>query len=221
MKKRLLISMITIVAAIIVTFSIIFIIPSKKQKLSIVNYNGTILDLGEYNVNGYKKEMYANEKEKISFYVKDKRKFYNDIIKQNAFYDYKLDYNSDKYFAYGFIYKDNSLFRYIVGDDNYIEIESYYGSIYILDEKTNQKEDCIVPGPFNLYMSSDELEVIDYSLNYDQFVQMILLFTNDYYDYDLDKIHLKGYKRDGCITSKYLITIYNHNNEIKVGLYNE
>lgn len=118
-----------IAISVLLAIVLLLLIPKdNNKKIVLSGYNNQdTLDLGEYKVTNYKKEeSYYGEYNRITFEVEDSNDFYNNVIKKNQYYNENLDFDNDRYFVYGYMIINNSLFNYSITNDNIVTIMSNY-----------------------------------------------------------------------------------------------
>lgn len=227
--KRIIIAISTILGVIIISLVIVLLVLNRKTRLIIESYDyHTKIDLGEYEVQDLRIEKMDNTR--LIFKVKSNNSFYNDFIKTNQGYVSDLDYDIDGLFGYGFLVYDNYALKYVIENDNSVEISELICSWNIDEDKINEYYSGIywthivsykMVGPMKCYLSYDRLNeeeryqsLDDERITFDMLVDIYSHISNDYYKIENDTIYLKGYVY-GSFTVDGKTVHFNNDRDIK------
>ena len=227
--KKIILTISIIICSIALAIVLVIIIPTNMKDLSVSNYyNEETLKLGEYKVNNYKKEKYANKLESIIFDVDNANLFYNDVIKTNDYYNSDLDFNIEGYYAYGFMCISKYVFRYTIIKKT-VCIEACFGIYQVTDEDINNNHNYYIPGPFEIlylnkngFLNMENNYYVIYDLKFNQLVKLFSYLPKDFYSIESNEILFKGEEKrfddNQLIYSDYVVKAVNVDNEIRVML---
>lgn len=104
------------VSAIVLSVALVVLIVSLSNSKKTIIVKGILekdeLSLGKQKVFNYHYDKINGESEVITFTVKSPNSFYNNVIKQNDFYNENLVFDRGDLLAYGFLTSNESIFSY-------------------------------------------------------------------------------------------------------------
>ena len=230
--KKIITSLSIIFLAILGMFFCIFIVGNKKKEILIESYDKQVsLNLGKYYVYNYE-EIELNECNKyVSFNVKSKDAFYNDVLKKNENYKSVLEFKISTFDIYGFIVLDNHIFEYNILKNNVKLME--LGSFYFYDKNviSEQEYSSLVnyffAGPLKFplsykmldkkssYYVNNELKDVEYdyyssisenNITMDMLYKIYSFIDSNLYDIVDGEIYLKGLFFRDSYQKKYEIS---------------
>lgn len=234
MKKKGIIRGLIILLSSITAIVLVLTLRNTKTRLILYSCDkAATLDLGEYKVKDYVKNRSNGREYTISFYVDNKRDFYNSIIVKSKYYQEELDFDMKYYgfdnivFAYGYFIIHNRLFNYWIGEESsFVSIAPCSGIFFTEDDSF------LINYPVHDRLSVKNLnnekeawlyqELSEYYTNYEM-VLKIAEHMPSYTKIEDDGVYVKGCYLDkdtnqDVLTDDYLIKIYEDENGIvKVG----
>lgn len=236
--KKIVIALVIIAVSIITSIIIVLSIPKGYKEVKIEGFNSEVtLNLGKYKVKNYKKTKISGDCECVEFNVNSTSDYYNNVIKKSDLYMEDLDFDVENYDVFGFLYKENTFFKYTI-KDGLIHIESSIGSYYDNQDKSNMTK-YYIPGPFAINSSYTSIQeennsnfffdtlLSDKNINFDMIKIIISHLDEDYWKYENEEIYIKGFyyfeKIKGqeyvkTISNDYLFKIREENNIVRVRL---
>lgn len=228
------------VSAIVLSITLVVLIVLLSNSKKTIIVKGILekdeLSLGKQKVFNYHYDKINGESEVITFTVKSPNSFYNNVIKQNDFYNENLVFDRDDLLAYGFLTSNESIFSYEIKENGAVKISSVFGSYYDHEKNNNY----YIPGPFSLNISADKLldeEEMTFKYyskpnddwlanNFDALKQVVCALPSSFYSIVDDYILIKGEcisyqdSKEEIVLSHYLLKIYEDNNAVRITHYN-
>ncbi len=233
MKKKGIIIGLIILLSSITAIILVLTLRNTKTRLVLNSYDEIVtIDLGEYKVKDYKKNIISGGNYEISFYVTNKRDFYNEVIIKSDYYKEELDFDlkangiDQMAYVYGYFIEEYRLFNYFMDEKGYVRISSC--SSYFIKDNYYYNFDL----PLYFSLSRDRLNVEEKSwiyttlteklTNYDMMITIAKSMNSAHYAIEEDCIYVKGYYFDDknieVLSDDYLIKIYeDENGKVKVG----
>ena len=214
--KKIIISIVSIIAGVILAITLVFVFHDKKTDIYIESsYNDVKLSLGKTKVkdiNNTRSSFYDKQRE---YFMSDPYEFYESNIKTSEYYNSKLTFYTENNKIYGYLIKDEVSFKYEVKDDEiclstmameYNGNETY-GMILcdIGDFITSQNQET----KYSAFLSQWFIFSKPSILKYDDIIELYKCMNQDMVKIEDDAIYLKGYDISMNLSSDYIVKIIN------------
>lgn len=218
--KKLIFSCISIISGILIVLGIILIVKPKKTKINITSLDKLVtLELKKYKVSDYEME-YKDGNQVITFEVFKGKRFYDEVICKNEYFDSSLIIEETANKMCGYMIKDNRIFRYNINQEM-VEIRAWqtmyydgYNNYYIsMPALSNLSFDLLKDeSKYNIYTHFQDRDITFEYLN-----KLVTKFDTNLYKIEDGIIYLKGISSiDFSYSQNYLIKLYERNNRLYI-----
>ncbi len=229
--KKIIITLSVIVISITTAILLVVLWPNNMEELKVTNYNGIVLNFGTYKAKNFIREEIANQRDTISFDVENENEFYNNVIKINEHYNSDLDFEIDKYYAYGYYCFDDCIFNYTIRNKKVCITACFVIYQDVLDYDKMIYKNYVLPGPFlGSYIHKDSFEdgidclKMDSLIGYKDMAKLISYLPQKIWIYQNDTVLMKGIRNEtsgDVIYSDYVLELFEKNEFTYVRLHNE
>ena len=217
--KKIIISIVSIIAGVILAITLVFVFHDKKTDIYIESsYNDVKLSLGKTKVkdiNNTRSSFYDKQRE---YFMSDPYEFYESNIKTSEYYNSKLTFYTENNKIYGYLIKDEVSFKYEVKDDE-ICLSTMATDYYENDTDT---ELYLILCDTYKFINNDTTDfeekrdfyrwhVFHYKqvIKYDDIIELYKCMNQDMVKIEDDGIYLKGYDYDMYLSEDYIVKIVN------------
>ena len=225
--KKITIYLLTIILCAALAVFVSFRFVNKGTDITVSSSDETIkLDFGKEKVTNVQEGGESGLNYFISFDEGDDLNFYDDKIKTSEYYFSDLDYSIESLDHYGFLIKENHLFKYEINgihiklqgiSGSFIEEGYYIINMPIWNDITTDGFDIN-----NIYYYDRNSSLSDNKVSYEMLKNILGHFDNKYYKIINGEIYLKGENEleDNQLSNDYLIKIKENDGKVVVSLAN-
>ena len=215
---------VSIILGALIAVSLILIFTDTKKEVYIKSsYNDVKLTLGKTKVKrSYTAGSSRYDNQRV-YVLNDTYNFYEEFIVKSKYYNKTLEYIKDNDDIYGYLIKDNVIFKYMVTDelikfsttafdcgveemfidkDCNIVLCDFIKLIH--EEKINEAnyDEIMLYSSWNIFYESE-------AFKYNDIVELYKYMNQDMVKIENDGIYIKGYNIDMVLTSDYIVKIIN------------
>lgn len=222
--KKIIMPILSIILGALIAVSLILIFTDTKKEVYIKSsYNDVKLTLGKTKVKRSYTAGSSRYDNQRAYVLNDTYNFYEEFIVKSKYYNKTLEYIKDNDDIYGYLIKDNIIFKYMVTD----ELIKFSTTTFDcgVEEMFIDKDYNIVLCDFIKLIHEEEIndanydEIMLYSswdifyeseaFKYNDIVELYKCMNQDMVKIANDGIYLKGYNIDMVLTSDYIVKIIN------------
>ena len=214
--KKIIISIVSILVGIILAVILVFVFYDKKTEVCIESsYNDVKLSLGKTKIKKLVNTGSSPYDNCHIYYMSDPYEFYESNIKISEYYNSKLTFYDDSDNIYGYLIKENVVFKYYITDDDiwlttmathYNGNETYDMILCdVGDFITSKNKEAKYSAFLSQWFIFDEPSIV----KYDDIVELYKCMNQDMVKIEDDAIYLKGYDVSMNLSNDYIVKIVN------------